>query len=75
MSGITCIESRGLRYVARCDFCGKAAEYVWLLFESADGKNHICNECVQEMMETMCCVADGDEKAVGEWATPSAKQK
>ena len=64
MSGMKCIKTRGLKFVARCDFCGKAAEYVWLLFESADGKNHICNECVQEMTETMCCVADGGEKEV-----------
>ena len=59
MSGITVTKTRGLRFVARCDFCGKNAESVWLLFESSDGKNHICNECVQEMIETMYCIADG----------------
>ena len=59
MSGTTCTMTRGLQFIARCDFCGKKSEYVWLLFESGDGKNHICNECVQEMMETMYCIADG----------------
>jgi hypothetical protein len=64
MSGIKCYSSCGLRFVAKCDFCGKSAEYVWLLFESSDGKNHICNECVQDMMETMCCIADGCDDEV-----------
>lgn len=64
MSGTKCIMTRNseLRFTARCDFCGKGAEYVWLLFESADGKNHICSECVHEMMETMYRIADGFEE-------------
>lgn len=64
MSETTCYMTRGLQFTARCDFCGKSAKYIWLLFESADGKKHICNECVYEMMKTMYCVADGDEETV-----------
>lgn len=53
MSGITAIETRGLKFTARCDFCGKSAEYAWLLFESRDGKNHVCNDCVCAMCQAM----------------------
>ena len=60
MSGITVTETRGLRFVARCDFCGTSAEYAWLLFESSDGKNHICNECLMKMFHHMCDELEGD---------------
>ena len=53
MSEINVMKTRGMRFVARCDFCGKSAEYVWLLFESNDGKNHVCNECVSAMRQVM----------------------
>lgn len=66
MSSTKAIVTRGLRFVAKCDFCGKSSEYVWLLFESRDGKNHICNECVQAMVETMYRIADGEMKEDGD---------
>ena len=65
MSAIKCYSTSELRFTAKCDFCSKSADYLWLLFESQDGTNHICNECVDKMMETMYCIADGcDGEAV-----------
>lgn len=52
-SGISVTQTRGLRLTVRCDFCGRSAEYAWLLFQSADGKNHVCNDCVCRMMQAM----------------------
>ena len=53
-NGIVVRKTLGLKLTIRCDFCGKKAEYAWMLFESSDGKNHICDECVSEMMQVMC---------------------
>lgn len=53
MNEINAIKTRGMRFMARCDFCGKGAEYVRLLFENYNGKNHVCNECVSAMMQVM----------------------
>lgn len=52
-TGTTVMQTRGLKLMVRCDFCGQSAEHVWLLFQSADGKNHVCNDCVCKMMQAM----------------------
>lgn len=37
--------------VPRCDYCG-AGEGGYL-FESPDGKRHVCDECVEKMARTL----------------------
>jgi len=51
------VKTRGLRIDEKCDFCGKAAEYVWIMVESDDGKARACDECVCAMYQAL----------VGEW--------